>query len=49
MNWKEKGLLLLVGGIAGMILGGMVVDDDDDLDSRSENDRFDDDTELAED
>ena len=49
MNWKEKGFLLLIGGIAGLCLAGAVFDDDDDSDSRLDDDGFDaDDSELAE-
>ena len=49
MNWKEKGFLLLVGGIAGLCLAGAVFDDDDDSDSRSDDDGFEaDDSGLAE-
>lgn len=41
MNWKEKGFLLLMGGLAGMLLAGAAFDDDDDVDSCSNNDGFD--------
>ena len=47
MNWKEKGFLLLVGGLAGMFLASEVFDDDSD--ERSEKVWFgEDDEDFAE-
>ena len=48
MNWKEKGFLCLLGGLAGICLAGAVFDDDD-SDSGSDDEGFDaDDSELSE-